>query len=437
MNNEPIICKKCAHRQYSGTHCDFCGNLLIERRKPETKMTKFAWLRILGFAAILGLGFVYFTFFRSAPPPTPIDPEPTVLFPAQQSGVLNKVMKTATQADDSDKPTGEKVFAKAAPNIVTLYQDDAAGKHLRVIGAGFLLDDTTIATNYHVVHGNSAVSAQFNDDSYTKVTRFLQSDQKHDVALLQIDKVEVAAKDAAIDSLEAAGKQVSAAGMNSADPVATKTEMAGLRAGRSAALNVGETVIAAGTPKGLSGSLAQGIVTAMPGGMLKTNLPVKSDWSGGPLLNMQGEVVGMLTSQAPDNSSGNFALPIDWVTDLQPGVTGPAAGTSTTSSTTSAPSHTFGPYSFRLTAHRNRTVAFTTPSDLENAQFSARMTAPAGVHLHLTILHQGHVMYDSGDTAGARFTLTLKRGDYVMLIENSGATTPSDVTITGTFSNDI
>ena len=46
-------------------------------------------------------------------------------------------------------------------------------------------------------------------------------------------------------------------------------------------------------------------------------------------------------------------------------------------------------------------------------------------------------MYDSGDTAGARFTLTLKRGDYVVLVENNSKTAMSDVAIAGTFSSDL
>jgi len=436
MNNEPIICKKCAHRQFEGTHCDYCGNLLIERRKPEKKLTKFAWMRILGFVAILGIFFVYFTFFRHAPPPTPIDPAPVTIFPAQQAGVLNKVMQTAAQANSSDKPTGEQIFLKAAPGIVTLYQDDDTGKHLHVIGAGFLLDNTTIATNYHVAHGVSTISAKFNDDTVRKVTRVLGSSQEHDVTLLNIDKVEASADKAAIDSLEAASKQVGAAALTGAAPSAAKTANSGLSVGRTSLLNIGETVIAAGTPKGLGGSVAQGIVTALPGGLIKTNLPVSSDWSGGPLLNMQGDVVGMLTSQPPGGASGNFALPIEWATALQAKVNGTAADSAGAPGAKPASSHDFGPYNFKLAAAQKRSLPFTTPADLENAQFSARLTAPAGAHLHITISHQGHVMYDSGDTAGAHFTLSLKRGDYVMLVENSSKSASSDVSITGTYSSD-
>ena len=437
MNNEPIICKKCAHRQFSGTHFDFCGNLLIERRTPEKKLSKFAWMRIMGFAAILGIFFVYAAFFRHPPPPTPIDPAPVTLFPAQQSGVLNKVMKTAAAANESDKPTGEQIFAKAAPGIVTLYQDDSAGKSQHVIGAGFLLDDTTLATNNHVVHGIATISAHFADGTDRKVVRVLNTNQQHDVALLQIEKVEEGANQQAIDSLEAASKQVDAAGLASAAPSAARTANNGLSLGRTSSLNIGDAVIAAGTPTGLGGSLAQGIVTAMLGGLLKTNLPVSSGWSGGPLLNMQGEVVGILTSEPPSNVSGNYALPIEWATALQASMDNSPGSPSGAPGKAQPPSHDFGPYTFKLAALGKRSVAFSTPSDLESAQFTARLTAPAGAHLHFTISGQGHVMYDSGDTAGAHFTLSLKRGDYVMLVENTSKSAPSDISIAGKFSNDI
>ena len=437
MTNEPIICKKCAHRQFEGTHCDFCGSPLFEKPARKKRMTKFAWLRIAGFACVLAVFFVYFSFFRHAPPPTPIDPTPVTLFPAQQSGVLNKVMQTAAETKKSDAPSGEQIFAQAAPGIVTLYQDDSAGTLQHVIGAGFLLDNTAIATNYHVVHGIADISARFGDGTVRKVSRVLNSNQQHDVALLQIDQVEDSANQQAINSLEAAGRQVNAAGLTSAAPSTARTAASGLNLGRTAALNVGDAVIAAGTPTGLGGSLAQGIVTGMPGGLLKTNLPVSSSWSGGPLLNMQGEVVGMLTSQPPSNLSGNYALPIEWATSLQQSVDTTPGSPSGATGSAKKPSHGFGPYSFKLAAMQKRSLPFTTPADLENAQFSARLTAPAAAHLHITITHQGRVMYDSGDTAGAHFTLSLKRGEYVMLVENSSKSASSDVAIAGTFSNDL
>jgi hypothetical protein len=167
----------------------------------------------------------------------------------------------------------------------------------------------------------------------------------------------------------------------------------------------------------------------MPNNLIKTNLPVSFSWSGGPLLNMQGEVVGMLTSQPPGGVGGNYALPIEWVTGLQASADGTIAGAQ-------AAMHNFGPYTFKVAAAQSHSVPFTTPADLESAQFSARVNATSGSHLHITISRQGHIMYDSGDTAGAHFTLSLKRGDYVMLVENSSKSAASDISIAGTYSSD-
>jgi S1-C subfamily serine protease len=440
MNNEPITCRKCAHVQYSGTNCDYCGHLLIERRSnSDRRLSKFAKVRILGFAAILVIFFFAGLLYHRSTALTP-DPAPVVLFPAQQSGVLNKVMKTASQANKpSDTPSGTDIFAKASPGIVTLYQDDGAGKPQRVIGAGFLLDGTTIATNNHVISGGADITARFGDGTNRKITRVLRTNQEHDVALLQIDKIEDTANQQAIDSLEAAGKQVDAVGLTSDATSHARTATDGLTMGRTSALNIGDTVIAAGSPNGLGGSLSQGIVTAMAGGLIKTNLPVSSGWSGGPLFNMQGEVIGMLTSQPPGNASGNYSLPIEWATTLFNGVdtsSGSHSASSGAAGSAQPSSHAFGPYSFKLAALEKHSLPFTTPNDLENASFAARLTATTGSHLHITISRQAHVMYDSGDTAGAHFTLSLKRGDYVMLVENTSKSAPSDVSISGAFAND-
>jgi len=439
MNNEPILCKKCAHQQFRGTHCDFCGTSLTEKQKPEERMSKFAWLRILGFVAIFAIFFAVSLFFHHKPSTQlAVYPPPVTIFPAQTAGAVNKVMQTAAQSN-SDTPTGADIFTKAAPGIVTLYEDNAAGKHQRAIGAGFLVDDTTIATNNHVVHGISTLSAQFNDGTVRKVTGVLGTNTEHDVALLETEKPEAPAGDATIDSLEAVSRQLSATADSTSTHSVTKTTAAnGLTMGRSSSLNIGDTVIAAGSPTGLSGSVNQGVFLQMSSGLLKTNMPVDSAWSGGPLLNMQGEVVGMITSQAPSDATGNFALPIEWVASLQAGIgSSPSSSSSHAPGKSLSPSHNFGPYNFKLAAQQKHSLPFASPSDLESAQFSARLTAPAGSHLHLTILRQGHVMYDSGDTAGTRFTVTLKRGDYVVLVENNSKSGTSDVSLAGTFSSDL
>jgi hypothetical protein len=61
-NNEPVICKKCAHRQFRGTQCDFCGTDLSEKPIEKPKMSEFAKLRILGLVAILVIFFVVLYF---------------------------------------------------------------------------------------------------------------------------------------------------------------------------------------------------------------------------------------------------------------------------------------------------------------------------------------------------------------------------------------
>jgi len=92
--------------------------------------------------------------------------------------------------------------------------------------------------------------------------------------------------------------------------------------GDSSRLEVGEWVVAIGSPFGFTNSVSQGIVSAkersLPGGdvvpFIQTDVPINPGNSGGPLFNLNGEVVG-INSQIYSRSGGymglSFAIPID------------------------------------------------------------------------------------------------------------------------------
>jgi len=87
-------------------------------------------------------------------------------------------------------------------------------------------------------------------------------------------------------------------------------------------LKVGDPVIAVGNPYGLAGSMTTGIVSAlgrtiteeMTGGyaianVIQTSAPINPGNSGGPLLNYQGQVVGITTAIVSDSQGLGFAIP--------------------------------------------------------------------------------------------------------------------------------
>lgn len=105
-------------------------------------------------------------------------------------------------------------------------------------------------------------------------------------------------------------------------------DMTVLPLGDSDALRVGEMVIAVGNPLGLNHTVTSGLVSAkervlpvrgtMVVDFLQTDSAINPGSSGGPLLNVRGEVVGINTAIASDAQSIGFAIPIDIVKDIMP-----------------------------------------------------------------------------------------------------------------------
>jgi S1-C subfamily serine protease len=162
-------------------------------------------------------------------------------------------------------------------------------------GSGFILDrQGHIATNYHVIADAQNVEVQTADKRRFKA-RVIGKDQRHDLALLQID-----------------------GGGNLTPSVLAESHN----------LIPGQKVYAMGNPFGLSGTMTTGIISAIrsirgpEGGQIEnaiqTDAAINPGNSGGPLLNSRGEVVGINSliatnpNQQVDQSAGiGFAIPID------------------------------------------------------------------------------------------------------------------------------
>lgn len=156
------------------------------------------------------------------------------------------------------------------------------------LGSGFIVSaDGYVLTNAHVVEDAEEVTVKLTDQREFKV-KVIGSDERSDIALLKIP-----AKDLPVVNI-----------------------------GDSSKLEVGEWVVAIGSPFGFTNSVSQGIVSAkgrsLPGEdivpFIQTDVPVNPGNSGGPLFNMNGEVVG-INSQIYSRSGGymglSFAIPIN------------------------------------------------------------------------------------------------------------------------------
>jgi putative serine protease PepD len=167
-------------------------------------------------------------------------------------------------------------------------------------GTGWVYDTQGhIVTNEHVIDGASSVSVKFSDGTTAKAT-VVAKDTSSDLAVLKVD---VAA-----------------------------SKLHPLPVGDSSALQVGDGVVAIGNPYGLDGSVTSGIVSALDReisapdntpieGAIQTDAAINHGNSGGPLLNLDGKVVGV-TSQIQSDSGANdgvgFAISSNMVKTVVP-----------------------------------------------------------------------------------------------------------------------
>ncbi len=188
------------------------------------------------------------------------------------------------------------ISREARGAVVSIVMFDKDGNEIAE-GSGFIVSkDGRIVTNYHVIkNGTSALIKFPNSDFYFPVDGVLASDKNRDVAIIQL------------------GGRIEGRG----------GDFRTLTLGDSDRLQVGEEVVAIGNPLSLESTVSNGIVSAVrtleEGTFLQVTAPISPGSSGGPLFNMQGEVVGITTLHAKDGENLNFAIPINDIKSLLKG----------------------------------------------------------------------------------------------------------------------
>jgi len=158
-------------------------------------------------------------------------------------------------------------------------------------GSGVLISaDVEILTNHHVIEGvkggDTSIEVTISDGRKFKA-RLLGADKERDIALIKIPASHL--------------------------PFA--------QMGDSDAIRVGEWVVAIGNPLGLDHTVTQGIISAKgrqisgPGleSFLQTDAAINRGNSGGPLLNLKGEIIGINTAIRTDGQNIGFAVPVNMV----------------------------------------------------------------------------------------------------------------------------
>jgi S1-C subfamily serine protease len=176
--------------------------------------------------------------------------------------------------------------------VIVQYDMFHRAYYSQVQGSGFVYNYTgemVVITNYHVVQDTVNATVTFtNGNGYT--TTVIGSDPYADLAVLTTN--------------------------------ASRNEYKPLEVTSSSTLEVGDPVIAVGTPYGLAGSMTTGIVSALGrtitedmtngypiANVIQTSTPINPGNSGGPLLDYQGQVVGITTAIVSDSQGLGFAIP--------------------------------------------------------------------------------------------------------------------------------
>jgi S1-C subfamily serine protease len=208
--------------------------------------------------------------------------------------------------------TVNEIYRRAAPAVVQITSTTAPTTEVdpffgfrteqpaqQALGSGFVLDKQGhIVTNFHVVEGAQQVEVSFSNQKTYKAN-VVGTDPSTDLAVLRVD--------------------------------VSSRALTPLMLADSDKVTVGDAVVAIGNPFGLDRTATAGIVSALqrlvtaPNGqtidhVIQTDAPINSGNSGGPLLNAEGEVIGVNSQISSPNGGGNvgigFAVPSNTVREV-------------------------------------------------------------------------------------------------------------------------
>lgn len=176
--------------------------------------------------------------------------------------------------------TVAQIAAQIRPSIVKVIQTGRLG--MDGLGAGFVVsEDGLIATNKHVIGEARKLQVETSEGELHDVVEVTASDAHLDLAVLRIGK----------------------------------KGLKPLPLGDSEAIEQGDPVVAMGNPEGLEFSVVEGVISGVRDiddvPMIQMAVPIERGNSGGPLLDRQGQVVGLLTLKSIVKENLGYAMPVN------------------------------------------------------------------------------------------------------------------------------
>lgn len=218
---------------------------------------------------------------------------------AQLQSTLNQNSQNTTVLTEEGNVSVSELYAQVADSVVVIrgmvlsgYSMFGRQVYSQIQGSGFVYDfmgDFVVVTNNHVISDTINITVTFsNGNAYP--AEVLGLDPYAELAVISVE--------------------------------APEDEYVPLEIASSSNLQVGDPVMVVGTPYGLAGSMSTGFVSALgrtlsaetTGGyvianVIQTTAPLNPGNSGGPVLNYQGQVVGIATAIVEDSQGLGFAIP--------------------------------------------------------------------------------------------------------------------------------
>ena len=210
--------------------------------------------------------------------------------------MVRQVTVEGSEPVASDGLSAGEVYDQASKSVVEI--SASGGSQSSAQGSGFVFDDNGhVVTNQHVVAGASSISVSF-WNGVELDAELVGTDPSTDLAVIRVD---------------------APAGL-----------LSPLRIADSSAVDVGDPVLAMGSPFGLEGTITSGIVSALHREMtapnnftitdtIQTDAAINHGNSGGPLLDNRGRVIGVnaqIESESGGSDGVGFAIPSNTVRSI-------------------------------------------------------------------------------------------------------------------------
>lgn len=374
LPDDSQFCRKCGQSLTVGPTAQRPMGTTPAKSSPRRAYLRF--LAVIGGALVLFLGgwFINSQWQKRITPTGPKEP-------TQSSATAKQPALPATSAPRALSP--QEIYRNESGGMALIETYDDEG-HKRELGSGFVVSsDGTAITNYHVIRGAYRATVKFSDGTVGSVDGVDAYDQNRDLAVLRLTP-------------------------------APKTV---LEIGDSDKVQVGDRIVAIGSPLGLQNTMTIGIVSAIRNGVIQMSAPISPGSSGGAVFDQYGKVVGVSVAYIAQGQNLNFAIPINWAKPYLNAGT-PRALSEVAAENTVTQDALNG--SVTILAGQMRSWNITVSPNMSNAEVHGQISSTGGMDgkITLALYHQGQPVFSCRERECVIHQDIANPGVYNLVLDN-------------------